>query len=158
MSDGHYILDAKGKPVPEPDLLKWARWMETPTRMIAKTKVNVEEGSAEVSTVFLGLDHRFGTEGPPLVFETMVFGGPLDQEQDRYSTKAEALAGHQALARKALAASISWEALSIYAAAPKLLEACKALLHHFCGGGERTHTDASVMALAQAAIAEAEKE
>ena len=40
----------------------------------------------------------------------------------------------------------------------KLLEACKALLHHFCGAGERTHTDASVMVLAQAAIAEAEAE
>ena len=38
----------------------------------------------------------------------------------------------------------------------KLLEACKALLDHFCGAGERTHTDASVMVLAQAAIAEAE--
>ena len=40
----------------------------------------------------------------------------------------------------------------------KLLEACKALLDHFCGAGERTHTDASVMVLAQAAIAEAEAE
>jgi hypothetical protein len=27
-----------------------------------------------VSTVFLGLDHNFGMNGPPILFETMVFG------------------------------------------------------------------------------------
>jgi hypothetical protein len=47
----------------------------------------------EVSTVFLSLNHSFAN-GPPLVFETMVFGGPLDGQQDRYSTRADALAGH----------------------------------------------------------------
>ena len=55
-----------------------------------------------VSTVWLGLNHRFG-EGPPLIFETMVFlargdGGELDC--DRYSTEAEAVAGHEAMVRK----------------------------------------------------------
>jgi hypothetical protein len=30
----------------------------------------------------------------PIIFETMVFGGPLDQEQWRYATKEAALAGH----------------------------------------------------------------
>lgn len=48
-----------------------------------------------VSTVWLGLDHGFGN-GPPLIFETMIFGnGPLDQEQWRYSTLEEAQAGHE---------------------------------------------------------------
>lgn len=47
-----------------------------------------------VSTVWLGIDHRFGSAGPPLVFETMVFGGPLNGEQWRWSTPAEARAGH----------------------------------------------------------------
>lgn len=47
----------------------------------------------DVSTVWLGLNHRFG-DGPPLIFETMIFGGDHDQEQWRYSTEAEALAGH----------------------------------------------------------------
>jgi hypothetical protein len=46
-----------------------------------------------VSTVWLGLDHRFD-EGPPLIFETMIFGGPHDQYCDRYSTEEAALAGH----------------------------------------------------------------
>jgi hypothetical protein len=53
-------------------------------------------GDVEVSTIFLGIDHSFGS-GPPLLFETMVFGGELDDEQERYSTEAQALAGHAAM-------------------------------------------------------------
>ncbi len=48
-----------------------------------------------VSTVWLGLDHQFFTSGPPLIFETMVFGGPLDEYQQRYSTEDAARRGHQ---------------------------------------------------------------
>lgn len=51
-------------------------------------------GGYRVSTIFLGMDHSWG-EGPPLLFETMVFGpGALDQEQDRCSTYEEAEAMH----------------------------------------------------------------
>ena len=50
-----------------------------------------------VSTVFLGVDYGFG-EGPPLVFETMLF---TDDERDssiwRYSSWNEALLGHEAV-------------------------------------------------------------
>lgn len=52
-----------------------------------------KSGKVRVSTIFLCIDHGWG-EGPPIIFETMVFGGPLDQEQWRYSTEAQALAGH----------------------------------------------------------------
>jgi hypothetical protein len=49
----------------------------------------------DISTVFLGLDHRYDySTGEPLVFETMIFGGPLDQKQWRYSSWAAAEAGH----------------------------------------------------------------
>lgn len=57
----------------------------------------------EVSTVFLGLDHNWGI-GPPLLFETMIFGGVHDEYQERYSIWDEAEAGHAravALAREA---------------------------------------------------------
>lgn len=53
-----------------------------------------------ISTVFLYLNHRFGPDGPPLIFETMVFGGELDQECERYSTWAEAIAGHEAMVER----------------------------------------------------------
>lgn len=46
-----------------------------------------------VSTVFLGMNHAYGG-GPPLIFETMIFDGPMDQYMDRYSTEDEALDGH----------------------------------------------------------------
>lgn len=47
----------------------------------------------KVSTVWIGIDMGFGG-GPPIIFETMVFGGPLDQAQERYSTRQQAEDGH----------------------------------------------------------------
>lgn len=46
-----------------------------------------------ISTVFLALDHSFGG-GRPMLFETMVFGGQLNDEQERCSTYDEAKAMH----------------------------------------------------------------
>lgn len=95
MRIGRYIL-VDGIAVPEPDLMKWAKWMEdaktSRERFLAKTKIDDE---ISVSTVFLGLDHSFEMEGPPDIFETMIFGGPKDQHCWRYATKADALVGHQ---------------------------------------------------------------
>ena len=51
-------------------------------------------GEARVSTVFLGLNHNFGTRADQW-FETMVFGGQYDQEQERYETWDQAEAGHK---------------------------------------------------------------
>ena len=59
-----------------------------------------------VSTVWLGLDHRFAGEGPPIIFETMIFqtdqdglGHGLDDQ--RYCTEAEAKAGHLEMVKRA---------------------------------------------------------
>ena len=82
------------KPVVEPDLLAWARWFETAERHLALDDLGAR---GKVSTVFLGLDHSFELDGRPLLWESMVFGGPLDQEQCRYHSRGEALAGHAAL-------------------------------------------------------------
>lgn len=94
---GRYILIGQ-TPVPEPNLLKWANWFETSDRIVAQTNV----GASVVSTVFLGLDHRYVGKGPPLLFETMVFtdgdGGNLER---RCSTWLEAEVQH-AQAVKAL--------------------------------------------------------
>ena len=49
-----------------------------------------------VSTTFLmGINHRWMDGAEPLLFETMVFGGTMDQAQWRYSTWEKAEAGHQ---------------------------------------------------------------
>lgn len=89
-----YVLDGHNA-VPEPDLIKWAMQFEKADRHVAKT----ETPKGNVSTVFLGLDHSFGS-GPPLLFETMVFDGKLDGEQDRYSTWDEAIAGHKRMVER----------------------------------------------------------
>ena len=60
-------------------------------RRVEFTQINED---IVVNTVFLGLDHQWGN-GPPLLFETMVFGGELDQNTDRYSTWEEAIEGHK---------------------------------------------------------------
>jgi len=91
---GKYILDNL-KPVPCDDLMRWARWIETSDRRIERTMI----GSIKVSTVFLGIDHNYCDDGPPILFETMVFGGAHDQEQYRYSTLAEAKTGHFKIVR-----------------------------------------------------------
>ena len=86
--NGMYILNGK-TPVKCDDLTEWSIQMSTMNRMVAKTVI----GCAEVSTVFLAIDYSFG-DGPPLLFETMIFGGEHDMYQDRYSTWEEALIGH----------------------------------------------------------------
>ena len=83
------ILDGK-EPVPEPDLIKWAAWFQTADRSLART----QSGDVTISTVFLGLDYNFTFDSPPVLFETMVFGGELDGETRRYSTWDKAIAGH----------------------------------------------------------------
>ena len=54
-----------------------------------------EHDDVRVSTVFLGMNHNYG-DGPPLLFETMIFGGEHDDKQWRYTTEAQALEGHKA--------------------------------------------------------------
>ncbi len=66
-------------------------------RRVALTPI---DGDCEVSTVFLSTDAAF--IGPPLVFETMIFGGAHDLEQDRYGTWEEAEAGHAAMVARAM--------------------------------------------------------
>lgn len=97
---GWYILDEKTRnPVPAGTVESWW-WMEEhpECKAIGKTKISED---VNVSTVFLGLDHGWG-EGPPVLSETMIFGGEHDQDQWRYTTWEEAELGHQravALAR-----------------------------------------------------------
>ena len=87
---GRYILVGH-EPVEEPDLITWARWLESADRHVADTM----QDDVRVSTVFLGLDHNFGDLfGRPILFETMVFVDHDSVACDRYRTWDEAEAGH----------------------------------------------------------------
>jgi len=65
----HYILDDEHHVIPA-DLMTWARFMNDLNRRIVK---QTDLRFHHVSTVFLGLDHRFFGAGLPVVFETMTF-------------------------------------------------------------------------------------
>jgi hypothetical protein len=90
METRHWKL-IDGEPVPCDDFLEWARWFETADRIIQQDRF----GEVLVSTVFLGLDHGFGDDGPPVLFETMIFRGEHDGYQTRARSRLEALAQHQ---------------------------------------------------------------
>lgn len=106
---GYYILDEDGNPIPEPDVLAWGRWVQEnlDRKIIEQTRI---PGDVLVSTVFLGIDHGFGfgwDDVPaPVLWETMIFGGPHDMYQKRYVSHAQAVEGHGeavALAQSAVA-------------------------------------------------------
>lgn len=100
MRDKWYILDGK-KAVPVGNVMDWAEWFEKAKseRHVAVTEI----GDCRISTVFLGLDHNW-FDGPPLLFESMIFGGAHDGEMDRYGAWEEAEAGHARMVEKAKAA------------------------------------------------------
>ena len=75
---------------PASNLLQWCLGYEYANRKVADDHV----GEVHVSTVFLGLDYNYGHAPHPVLYETMVFGGPHHEHQRRYCTRAEAAAGH----------------------------------------------------------------
>jgi len=101
---GMYILDDDHQPHPA-STLEWARWYETADRRVALSETELHE----VSTVFLGIDHGWHADSPPILFETMVFArerggdGRLGEDlglMDRYATWDEALKGHNDILRE----------------------------------------------------------
>ncbi len=94
----NYILNKSGEPQAEHDFMAWADWFNTADRTVERTKI----GDAKVSTVFLGIDHNFGDYGTPVLWETMVFGGNLDGECERYTSRGAAEAGHAEMVERAL--------------------------------------------------------
>lgn len=88
MSDKYILKDHEA--VPCDDLMEWAKWFEKGNRRVAEDV----RGDIRVSTIFLGMNHNWG-DGPPLLFETMIFGGEHDLYQDRYATWNEAVDGHK---------------------------------------------------------------
>lgn len=78
--------DRAGQPI---GLGDWTHLHEPGYQRVAETQVN----ESWVSTVWIGQDMGFGM-GPPIIFETMIFGGPLGDYQHRYHDEADALVGH----------------------------------------------------------------
>jgi hypothetical protein len=89
-----YILDDNGNAVVEPDSARFAEWFErSENRLLWRDEL---PNGVSVSTVFLGIDHNLSGRGPPVLWETMIFGGPHDEYQERYTSSADAFKGHNA--------------------------------------------------------------
>ena len=86
MTVEHY--DKDGNPI------SFGQWVDL-SNQEGYRRVNWDEiGGVRISTVWLGLDHSWSASGPPVIFETMIFGGPHDEYQERYTTLEAAKKGH----------------------------------------------------------------
>lgn len=89
--NSYWILEGH-KPVECDSIEEWCKMFED----IENRRVALDQcGDIVISTVFLGLDHRFSGKGPPLLFETLISGGEHSNEGWRYSSWEEAERGHK---------------------------------------------------------------
>jgi hypothetical protein len=90
-----YILNDNGDPVGVEDVRTWGLWFETneEARVVARTRL-CEIPEVDVSTVFLGLDHAWGDDEAPKLFETMIFRQGRGEAFQRCSTREQALEAH----------------------------------------------------------------
>lgn len=108
----YWILREDHTPVPVDDVHVWGAFYEKMENRRVAEDIVEHPGSdpVRVSTVFLGLDSNLF--GPPQLFESMVFGGPLDGDTYRYPTWDSALEGHKMLLDEAVLEGkvAAWEA------------------------------------------------
>lgn len=111
---GYKLIGKSHKVIACYDLLPWAKWFEKADRAVGRTTL----GPFEVKTSFLGIDYNFHDEGPPLIFETMIFTADLSGKKHggnvpmkghmesffgymrRYSTWDQAMKGHLEVCRE----------------------------------------------------------
>lgn len=103
-----YILDEENNVVETEDFLEHARFFEDLTRRVVGHTVTEYY---EVSTVFLGIRHNPWHDGPPVLFETMIFTREpydalisaelsFDQACHRYTSWDDAETGHKTFAKR----------------------------------------------------------
>ena len=96
---GRYYILCDGDVIEEPDYTKWSAWFESTYKgveLIAESRL----GGSTVSTRFLALSMMLDQDSPPMVFETTVDGGWLDNQRERFSSLEEATAGHENWVRR----------------------------------------------------------
>ena len=92
---GRYYILRDDQVIEEPDHTKWIEWHET---LFEQVRTVARSGTkfGSVVTVFLGMNMTLAKSAPPLLFETRVVGGWMDDEWERFSTLTEAKTGHEA--------------------------------------------------------------
>lgn len=93
----YYTLDESGNPVPTNDIHAIEHLLgDAKARTVAKTYIAEPTFRAEVSTVFLCLNHAWYDGPDPVLWETMIFSDceELDGYQERYTKRKDAESGH----------------------------------------------------------------
>lgn len=97
---GYY--DPQGNPL---ELMEWAELFEQrqetpPDAPESWWRKQTKVDDVVVSTVWLGIDHNWWGHGPPLIWETMIFGNsPWNDHQWRYPTRETAWDDHERIVR-----------------------------------------------------------
>lgn len=91
-----FILDNQNRPMAEPELLTWSKWMSRLNNV--QRKFTMLDSQECVSTCFKGAVYTPQDK----LFETMVVGGKLDGLVAGYDTLEEALAGHDQIVARCL--------------------------------------------------------
>ena len=88
-----YKLDEDKKAVPLGNAFEFAEAIGTQPRFVGEDTLE----DVNVTTIFLGIDLGHGRSKKPILFETMILGGNLNGETQRYSTWEEAETGHKTM-------------------------------------------------------------
>lgn len=91
-----YTLGEDGRtPTPATDTIAWADWMGDETKRRIGLDIDPVKQVA-VSTLFLGINPGvFNIFGKPMLFQTMIFGGPHEGDAKNYYSWEDAEEGHK---------------------------------------------------------------
>lgn len=90
----YVLIDCK------PTKCSWSAWLFSTTEQ-SRYLSRWQTGGVIVSTIFTGVDYSLGTMIPPLLWETRINGGPMNDKWQRYATAEAARNGHRKWVRKA---------------------------------------------------------
>lgn len=90
MNGDRYILQDR-TPLPCNDLFRWGDWYAKADRQVADIMIS----GVRIRTMFIGINQQRLVDRPPLLFETMVYGGRFDLHRESCSTWVEAELQHQ---------------------------------------------------------------
>ena len=94
----YFMLDENRNVVPAKSFKEWGEWFHKSNRRVSR---QIVAPNIQVSTVFLGMNHNFTSEDPPILWETMVFIKGEGGEMSRCSgTWQDAEAMHNKMVEK----------------------------------------------------------
>lgn len=106
MSVEFFVMNSHHQVMRTPTVQYWIKWMGNAHSSIIVGRTEIDS-SIYVSTVFLGMGNSHNGSTPKM-FETMIFGGPRDQEQSRFQTWDEAVKGHDAVVKSLVEELLYW--------------------------------------------------